>query len=104
MLHMDRQQASGFYAEHEGKPFFDSLLAYMTSGPVVVQVLEGEDAIAANRVLMGATNPAEAESGTIREEFGESLESNAVHGSDSSTSAAREIAYFFADDEICPRD
>ncbi|MBH80545.1 MAG: nucleoside-diphosphate kinase [Gammaproteobacteria bacterium] len=104
MLHMDRQQASGFYAEHEGKPFFDSLLAYMTSGPVVVQVLEGEDAIAANRVLMGATNPSEAESGTIRAEFGESLESNAVHGSDSSTSAAREIAYFFADDEICPRD
>ena len=104
MMHLSEAQAQGFYEVHKERPFYNDLVNYMTSGPVVVQVLEGEDAIAANRALMGATNPAEAEPGTIRAEFGQSLESNAVHGSDSSTSAAREVAYFFADDEICPRD
>ena len=103
MLRLSEQQAQGFYAEHEGKPFYGDLVAYMTSGPVVVQVLEGESAVAANRKLMGATNPQEADAGTIRADFAESVEANAVHGSDSAASAAREIAYFFADDEICPR-
>ena len=103
MLRLSRERAQGFYQEHEGKPFFDDLVAYMTSGPVVVQVLEGEAAVATNRKLMGATNPQEAEAGTIRADFAESVEANAVHGSDSETSASREIAYFFADDEICPR-
>lgn len=103
MLRMTEAQAQGFYAEHEGKPFFADLVAYMTSGPVVVQVLQGEDAVARNRQLMGATNPKEAEPGTIRADFAESLEANAVHGSDSPTSAAREVAYFFRDEEICSR-
>ena len=103
MLRLSEKQAQGFYAEHEGKPFFADLVAYMTSGPVVVQVLEGEDAVAANRKLMGATNPQEADAGTIRADFAESVEANAVHGSDSQASASREIAYFFADDEICSR-
>ena len=103
MLRMTEAQAQGFYAEHEGKPFFTDLVAYMTSGPVMVQVLEGEDAVAKNRQLMGATNPQEAEPGTIRADFAESLEANAVHGSDSTTSAAREVAYFFNDGEICAR-
>ncbi len=103
MMRLSREQAEGFYAEHDGKPFFGSLVAYMTSGPVVVQVLEGEDAIATNRRLMGATNPAEAEPGTIRADFAESIEANAVHGSDSPESAGREIAFFFAQEEICPR-
>ena len=103
MLRLSQQQAEGFYAEHDGKPFFADLVAYMTSGPVVVQVLEGDDAIAANRRLMGATNPAEADPGTIRADFAESVEANAVHGSDSPQSAAREIDYFFAADEICSR-
>ena len=103
MLRLSEEQAQGFYAEHEGKPFYDDLVAYMTSGPVVVQVLEGESAVAKNRQLMGATNPQEAEAGTIRADFAESVEANAVHGSDSPASASREIAYFFADDEICPR-
>lgn len=103
MLRLNKQRAQGFYAEHEGKGFFDDLVAYMTSGPVVVQVLEGEDAIATNRKLMGATNPQEADPGTIRADFAESVEANAVHGSDSGTSASREIAYFFADEEICSR-
>lgn len=103
MLRLSGEQAQGFYAEHEGKPFYDDLVAYMTSGPVVVQVLEGESAVAKNRQLMGATNPQEAGAGTIRGDFAESVEANAVHGSDSPASASREIAYFFADDEICPR-
>lgn len=104
MLRMDAEKAQGFYAEHEAKPFFDDLVAFMTSGPVVVQVLEGENAIARYRELMGKTNPEEAACGTIRADFALSLRHNSVHGSDSPESAAREVAYFFADDEICPRD
>ena len=103
MMRLSREQAEGFYAEHDGKPFFGDLVAYMTSGPVVVQVLEGDNAIAENRRLMGATNPKEADPGTIRADFAESVEANAVHGSDSPTSAAREIAYFFSKEEICER-
>ena len=103
MLSLSEEQAHGFYAEHEGKPFFGPLVEYMRSGPVVVQVLEGEDAIATNRRLMGATNPAEAEPGTIRADFAESIDANAVHGSDAPESAAREIAYFFTEDEIHSR-
>lgn len=103
MLHMDEAKAGGFYAEHEGKPFYNDLVGFMTSGPVMVQVLEGESAIAKNRELMGATNPQEAEAGTIRADFASSIDANAVHGSDSPQSAAREIAYFFADADICPR-
>ena len=103
MLHLDKQKASGFYAEHEGRPFFDPLIDFMTSGPVVVQVLEGENAVAFNRELMGATNPTEAEVGTIRADFADGMPNNAAHGSDSTTSAAREISYFFTDEEICAR-
>jgi nucleoside-diphosphate kinase len=101
MLQLSRDQAGGFYAEHEGKPFFDNLIDYMTSAPVLVQVLEGENAVMLNRSLMGATNPQEAEPGTIRADFAESIDANAVHGSDSLQSAEREIAYFFASEEIC---
>ena len=101
MLQLSRDQAGGFYAEHEGKPFFDNLIDYMTSAPVLVQVLEGENAVTLNRPLMGATNPQEAEPGTIRADFAESIDANAVHGSDSLQSAEREIAYFFASEEIC---
>ena len=100
MLQLSRDQAGGFYAEHEGKPFFDNLIDYMTSAPVLVQVLEGENAVMLNRSLMGATNPQEAEPGTIRADFAESIDANAVHGSDSLQSAEREIAYFFASEEI----
>ena len=96
MMHLSREQAAGFYAEHDGKPFFDALLEFMTSGPVMVQVLEGEGAVARNRELMGATNPKDAAPGTIRADFVESIDANAVHGSDSPESAAREIAYFFS--------
>ena len=103
MLHLDRDRVAGFYAEHEGKPFYDSLCEYMTSGPVVVQVLQGEDAVVVNRNLMGATNPAEAEAGTIRADFADSIDANAVHGSDSRQSAEREIAYFFDTADLCPR-
>ena len=103
MMHLSQEQAEGFYAEHKERPFFADLVAFMTSGPVVVQVLEGEGAIAKNRELMGATNPKEAEAGTIRADFAESIDANAVHGSDSAASAEREIAYFFNDSEICPR-
>lgn len=103
MLHLDAAKAGGFYAEHEGRPFYEPLVAFMTSGPVVVQVLEGENAIAANRELMGATNPKEAAPGTIRADFAEAIDANAVHGSDSATSAEREIAYFFDASEICRR-
>lgn len=103
MMHLSEAQAQGFYAEHDGKPFFKDLVDYMCSGPVVVQVLEGDEAIATNRRLMGATNPQEAEPGTIRADFAKSIDANSVHGSDAPESAAREISYFFNDDEICPR-
>ena len=103
MLHLDADKAGGFYAEHEGKPFYDDLVGFMTSGPVMVQVLEGENAIATNREVMGATNPQEAAPGTIRADFANSIDANAVHGSDSETSAAREVAYFFNEDEIHSR-
>ena len=103
MQQLSQQQAEGFYAEHSERPFFKDLVAFMTSGPVSVQVLEGEGAILKNRDLMGATNPQEAAAGTIRADFATSIDANAVHGSDSETSAAREVAYFFGDDEICPR-
>ena len=103
MQQLSQKQAEGFYAEHSERPFFKDLVAFMTSGPVTVQVLEGEDAIALNRQLMGATNPQEADAGTIRADFATSIDANAVHGSDSATSAAREVAYFFGDDEICSR-
>ncbi|HEY8385006.1 MAG TPA: nucleoside-diphosphate kinase [Porticoccaceae bacterium] len=103
MLHLSREQAEGFYAEHRERPFFKDLVNFMTSGPVVVQVLEGEDAIARNRDLMGATNPQEAAPGTIRADFAETIDANAVHGSDSAASAEREVRYFFEDREICPR-
>jgi len=103
MIHMDDAQAGGFYAEHKERPFYKDLVSFMTSGPVVVQVLEGENAIALNRELMGATNPKEAAAGTIRADFAETIDANAVHGSDSAGSAAREVAYFFAEGEICPR-
>ncbi|MBB5320359.1 nucleoside-diphosphate kinase [Marinobacter oulmenensis] len=104
MMHLTQEQAEGFYAEHKERPFFNDLVAFMTSGPVVVQVLEGEGAIGKNRDLMGATNPKEAEAGTIRADFASTIDANAVHGSDSAASAEREVAYFFNDDEICPRN
>ena len=100
LIHMDETKAAGFYAEHEGRPFFDNLVQYMTSAPVFVQVLEGDNAVLKNRELMGATNPNEADPGTIRADFAETIDANAVHGSDSTDSAAREIAYFFDDREI----
>ena len=103
MIHLSDEQAGGFYAEHKERPFYKDLVAFMTSGPVVVSVLEGENAIALNRELMGATNPKEAAEGTIRADFAETIDENAVHGSDSATSAEREVAYFFEDSEICPR-
>ncbi|MEM0954342.1 MAG: nucleoside-diphosphate kinase [Pseudomonadota bacterium] len=103
MLRLSEAVAGGFYAEHSERPFFPSLIEFMTSGPVVVQVLEGENAIAKNRELMGATNPQEAAAGTLRADFAQSIDANAVHGSDSPASAAREIAYFFASSEICER-
>ena len=103
MLHLSKEKAEGFYAEHSERPFFGALVEFMTSGPVMVQVLEGENAIKANREIMGATNPAEALRGTLRADYAVSVDENAAHGSDSSESAAREIAYFFAADEICPR-
>ena len=100
LIHMDQAKAAGFYAEHEGRPFFPNLVEYMTSAPVFVQVLEGDNAILKNRELMGATNPSEADPGTIRADFAETIDANAVHGSDSTDSAAREISYFFDDSEI----
>lgn len=103
MLQLSQEQAEGFYAEHKERPFFKDLVEFMTSGPVTVQVLEGEGAVLANRDLMGATNPQEAAAGTIRADFAQSIDANAVHGSDSPESAAREVAYFFADEEICAR-
>lgn len=104
MLRLSQAQAQGFYAEHKERPFFNDLVAYMTSGPVMVQVLEGENAVARNRELMGATNPQDADAGTIRRDFAESVEANAVHGSDAPESAAREIAFFFDPSELCDRD
>lgn len=103
MLQLDDELAGGFYAEHKERPFYRDLVGFMTSGPVVVQVLEGENAVAKNRELMGATNPQEAAEGTIRADFAESIDANAVHGSDSFESAAREVAYFFQAAEICSR-
>ena len=103
MLRCSGDYAGGFYAEHKERPFFPALIEFMTSGPVCVQVLEGENAIAKNRELMGATNPQEADAGTIRADFAESIDANAVHGSDSPESAAREIDYFFSTDEVCSR-
>jgi len=99
-IHMTKEQAEGFYAVHKERPFFGDLVSFMTSGPCVVQVLEGENAMQRNRDVMGATNPAEAEAGTIRAEFAESIEANSAHGSDSDENAAIEIAYFFNEDEI----
>jgi len=103
MIRLSDTTAGGFYAEHHGRPFYDDLVKFMTSGPVVVQVLEGEGAVAKNRELMGATNPQEAAAGTIRADFAQTIDANAVHGSDAPESAAREIAYFFAASEICAR-
>lgn len=103
MIQLSQEQAEGFYAEHKERPFFGDLVSFMTSGPVVVQVLEGDNAIVKNRELMGATNPQEAAAGTIRADFASSIDANAVHGSDSPASAEREVAYFFAADEITSR-
>lgn len=99
-IRLTREQAEGFYAVHRERPFFDSLCTFMTSGPVVVQVLEGDNAVMKNRDVMGATNPANAAPGTIRKEFAESIEANSAHGSDSAENAANEIAYFFSPSEI----
>lgn len=103
MSHLSREQAEGFYAVHKERPFFNDLVSFMISGPVMIQVLEGEDAVAKNRELMGATNPAQAAPGTIRADFASSIDENAVHGSDGPETAAQEIAYFFKPDELCPR-
>lgn len=103
MKHLSRTDAEGFYAVHKERPFFGELVEFMTSGPVMVQVLEGENAVAKNRELMGATNPKEAAAGTIRADFAQSIDANAVHGSDSLENAKIEIAYFFSATEICPR-
>ena len=103
MIHLTRAQAQEFYAVHRERPFYDDLVDYMISGPVVVQVLEGENAIARNRELMGATNPADAAAGTIRADFAESVEANAVHGSDGPDTAREEISFFFDDSDLCPR-
>ncbi len=103
MMQLSAAQAEGFYAEHKGRPFFDGLVKFMTSGPVVVQVLSGENAIAANREIMGATDPAKAAPGTLRALYGKAIDTNAVHGSDSPLSAAREIAYFFASHQVIIR-
>ena len=103
MMHLSKEQAEGFYAVHKERPFFNDLVQYMTSGPVMVQALSGDNAIAKNREIMGATNPADADPGTIRADFANSIEENVVHGSDAAETAAVEIAFFFGDDGICPR-
>jgi nucleoside-diphosphate kinase len=103
MTQLSREQAEGFYAVHKSRPFFNDLVSFMISGPVIIQVLEGRDAIAKHRVLMGATNPKDAEPGTIRADFADSIDANAVHGSDSAETAAQEIAYFFAQSDLCRR-
>ena len=103
MLHLTKEQAEGFYAIHKERPFFNDLVEFMTSGPVIVQVLEGENAVAKNRAIMGATNPKDAEPGTIRADFADTIDENAVHGSDGPDTAKTEIAFFFKEQEICPR-
>ena len=103
MVHLSQEQAEGFYAEHSERPFFGALVEFMTSGPIMVQVLEGENAVLAHRDILGATNPAEAAPGTIRADFAQSIDENAAHGSDSVASAEREVAYFFSTEELCPR-
>ncbi|WP_113907177.1 nucleoside-diphosphate kinase [Aliidiomarina celeris] len=103
MMHLSKEQAEGFYAEHKERPFFGALVEFMTSGPIVVMVLEGEDAVRKNREIMGATNPQEAAAGTLRADYAETIDENAVHGSDAVESAAREIGYFFSDEEVCSR-
>ena len=103
MLHLSKEQAEGFYAVHRERPFYNDLVSFMMSGPVVVQVLEGENAISKNRELMGATNPAEAAPGTIRADFATTVDENAVHGSDAPETAAEEIKFFFGEDGLCPR-
>ena len=103
MLHLSKEQAEGFYAVHKERPFYNDLVSFMLSGPVVVQVLEGENAISKNRELMGATNPADADPGTIRADFATTVDENAVHGSDAPETAAEEIKFFFGEDGLCPR-
>ncbi len=103
MIHLSKDEAEEFYGVHSERPFFNDLVAYMTSGPVVAQALQGEDAVAKNREIMGATNPAEADKGTIRADFADSIEENIVHGSDAAETAAQEIAFFFGEDGVCPR-
>lgn len=103
MLHLTKEQAGEFYAVHKERPFYKDLVEFMTSGPVMVQVLEGENAVARNRELMGATNPADAAPGTIRADFAKTVDENAVHGSDGPDTAKAEIAFFFKDNELCPR-
>lgn len=103
MIHLSQRQAEGFYAVHKERPFYNDLVSYMMSGPVIVQVLEGEDAIAKHREIMGATNPKDADPGTIRADFAASIEENVVHGSDGPDTARNEIAFFFAEAEVCPR-
>ncbi|HSM32312.1 MAG TPA: nucleoside-diphosphate kinase [Woeseiaceae bacterium] len=103
MKHLTEKEAQGFYAVHRERPFFSDLVAYMTSGPVMIQVLRGDDAIAKNREIMGATNPADADPGTIRADFAASIEENVVHGSDGADTAAAEIAFFFGEEGVCPR-
>jgi nucleoside-diphosphate kinase len=103
MLHLSKKQAEGFYAVHKERPFFKDLVSYMSSGPVMVQVLEGESAVNKNRDIMGATNPANADAGTIRADFADSIEENIVHGSDAPATAAQEIDFFFGDSGLCPR-
>lgn len=103
MMHLSQEQAGEFYAVHKERPFYNDLVSFMTSGPVIVQVLEGENAVLAHREVMGATNPAEAAEGTIRKRFASSIDENAVHGSDATETAAVEIAFFFGDDGVCAR-
>lgn len=103
MQHLSREQAEGFYAVHKERPFYNDLVSYMMSGPVMIQALEGESAVNTNREIMGATNPAEADAGTIRADFADSIEENIVHGSDAAETAAQEIAFFFGDAGVCPR-
>jgi nucleoside-diphosphate kinase len=103
MMHLSKEQAEGFYAVHSERPFFNDLVSYMTSGPVLVSALSGDGAITKHRDIMGATNPADADAGTIRADFAASIEENICHGSDAAETAAVEIAYFFGDDGVCPR-
>ena len=103
MVQLTKEQAEGFYAVHKARPFYNDLVSYMTSGPVMIQALEGESAVDTHRTIMGATNPAEADAGTIRADFADSIEENIVHGSDAAETAAQEIAFFFGDAGVCPR-